>query len=67
MEEQRQAVKALLAHLAEKLEMKDAEPYEIAWKVSVTMYKQFTQSRNEEEIDMAVSFARMALFYDYYK
>ena len=47
--------------------MKDAEPYEIAWKVLVTMYKQFTQSRNEEEIDMAVSFARMALFYDYNK
>ncbi|KAH8776013.1 CHAT domain-containing protein [Hyaloscypha sp. PMI_1271] len=47
--------------------MKDAEPYEIAWKVSVTMYKQFTQSGNKEEIDMAVSFARMALFYDYNK
>jgi hypothetical protein len=44
MEDQREDVDAFLAHLAEKFEMKDLKPYEIASVFSFTMYEEFTRS-----------------------
>lgn len=63
MEDQREDVDGLLADLAEKLEMKDAKPHEIALTFSVMMYKEFTQNRIKERIDTAIQFARISLRY----
>jgi hypothetical protein len=61
MQDQREDVDALLAHLAEKLEIKDVEPHEIALIVAITMYKEFTRNGIKEQIDIAISFAQMSL------
>lgn len=67
MEDQRDDVDALLSHLAEKLEMKDVEPHEIASKVAITMYKEFTRNGIKEQIDMAISFAQISIRYKHNK
>ena len=65
MEDQREDIDALLAHLAEKLEIKDVEPHEIASMFAITMYEEFTRSRIKEQIDAAISFAQMSLCYEH--
>ena len=67
MEDQREGVDALLAHLAEKLEMKDVEPHEIASMIAITMYEEFTRNGIKEQIDTAISFAQMSLRYEHNK
>jgi hypothetical protein len=63
MEDQREDVDALLAHLAKTLEIKDVKPHEIASMVAITIYKEFTRNRIKEQIDTAISFAQMSLCY----
>ena len=67
MENQRKDVDALLAHLAETMEMKYIEPYKIASMVAIKMYEEFTQNETEEQIDTAISFAQMSLLYEHNK
>src|SRR6266480_680171 len=66
MEDQRE-VDALLEHLAEKLEMKDVEPHEIASMIAITMYEEFNRNGIKEQIDTAISFAQMSLRYEHNK
>lgn len=65
MEDQREDVDALLAHLAEKLEMKDIEPYVIASKAALTIYKEFTRSGMKEQIDTAINLTHLSLRYEH--
>jgi tetratricopeptide (TPR) repeat protein len=66
MEDQREDVNALLAHLAEELEMgDDEEAYEIASMVAIMMYEEFIRNGIEEQIDMAISFAQISLRYEH--
>jgi hypothetical protein len=63
MEDQQEDFDALLAHLTEKLEMKDVEPYELASMAAIEMYKEFTQNGIKEQIDTTIRFAQMSLHY----
>jgi hypothetical protein len=74
MEDQREDVDALLvqlaAQLAEKLEMKVVEPYEMASVVAMvatTMYEEFTRNGIKEQIDAAISLAQASLLYKHDK
>jgi tetratricopeptide (TPR) repeat protein len=65
MEDQQEDVDALLAHLANMLEMKDIEPHKIASMFAITMYEEFTRNGIKEQIDTAISFAQISLRYEH--
>ncbi|RFU25267.1 hypothetical protein B7463_g11074, partial [Scytalidium lignicola] len=65
MEYHQEDIDAFLAHLAEKPEMKDAEPYQIAAVAAMEMCKQFTRNGAKRDIDMAIIFAQMSLRYEH--
>src|SRR5580700_7246426 len=65
MEDQREDVNTLLAHLVKELEIRDDEPYEIASMVAIMMYEEFIQNGIKEQIDMAISFAQISLRYEH--
>jgi hypothetical protein len=47
--------------------MKDVKPHEIASMVTMQMHKEFTQNRIKEQINIAIRFARISLYYKYNK
>ncbi|KAH8777267.1 hypothetical protein BGZ57DRAFT_761652 [Hyaloscypha finlandica] len=65
IEDRREDINALLTYLTEELETRDNEPYKIASIVANIIYKKFIRNGIKEQINIAISFAHISLYYKY--